>query len=120
MKKELFRNFDTNRLVFEDMPEGGDAPAAAEGGDAPAADAPATCPNCGGEMTEGHTCPAPAADAPAEGGDAPAADAPAEPAEAGEGAAEGEGEHPAAPEAPATEAPKEEKKGFFASLFGKK
>ena len=27
--------------------------------EAPAAEAPATCPKCGGEMAEGHTCPIP-------------------------------------------------------------
>ena len=58
--------------------------------EAPATDAPATCPNCGGEMTEGHTCPMPAE------GDEEAAVA-AEPAEASEG----------------TEAPKKSKTGLI-------
>ena len=53
-----------------------EAPAVEE---APAPEAPTTCPNCGGEMSEGHTCPAPeaAAEAPTTE-EAPAPEAPAE------------------------------------------
>lgn len=70
---------------------------------------PAKCPKCGGEMTEGHTCPMPAAEEPKEE-EKPAEPAPEAPAEEEKPAGEPPAEAPTLPvvEEKTEEAPKEE------------